>query len=227
MARRSASTRSTPAGSCSSSGVPGEAAGSSCPCGSRSTSESSLRQSRPRPTRRRGRASALRAARSLLVPGGRLVFDVFTPSREDIEETDGRWLERAPRIEERADWDPDAPLTSAKLNALYDNTEYLAQWLGGSYRANAAPDHIHDGVGSALISIGANDLRNPSFETDTAGWTITQYTGGTVVRDAANPLDGQASLAFTSTVLANGGGDSVSNEYIPCSGGQAGAGRGS
>jgi SAM-dependent methyltransferase len=51
------------------------------------------------------RLEALRAARELLQPGGRLVFDVFTPSREDIEETDGRWIEREPGIDERADWD--------------------------------------------------------------------------------------------------------------------------
>ncbi|HEX5029114.1 MAG TPA: class I SAM-dependent methyltransferase [Gaiellaceae bacterium] len=48
---------------------------------------------------------ALRAACGLLEPGGRFVFDVFAPSREDIEETDGRWLEREPGIFERADWD--------------------------------------------------------------------------------------------------------------------------
>ncbi len=51
------------------------------------------------------RLEALRAARELLRPGGRLVFDVFTPSREDIEETHGRWIEREPGIDERADWD--------------------------------------------------------------------------------------------------------------------------
>ncbi len=48
---------------------------------------------------------ALQAAKRLLTPGGRFVFDVFTPSREDIEETHGRWLEREPGIFERADWD--------------------------------------------------------------------------------------------------------------------------
>src|SRR6476469_2487098 len=54
--------------------------------------------------RRRG----LRAVRRLLAPDGRFVFDVFTPSREDIEETNGRWLEREPEIFERADWDEGA-----------------------------------------------------------------------------------------------------------------------
>ena len=54
------------------------------------------------------RLAALRAARRLLVPRGRLVFDVFTPSQEDIEETHGRWIEREPGIWERADWDQEA-----------------------------------------------------------------------------------------------------------------------
>lgn len=48
---------------------------------------------------------AARAARALLAPGGRFVFDVFSPSRDDIEETHGLWLEREPGIWERADWD--------------------------------------------------------------------------------------------------------------------------
>ncbi len=44
------------------------------------------------------RRRALRAVQTLLAPGGRFVFDVFTPSRGDIEETHGRWLEREPGI---------------------------------------------------------------------------------------------------------------------------------
>jgi SAM-dependent methyltransferase len=48
---------------------------------------------------------ALRTARDLLLPGGKLAFDVFAPSREDIEATHGRWLEREEGIFERADWD--------------------------------------------------------------------------------------------------------------------------
>jgi SAM-dependent methyltransferase len=54
------------------------------------------------------RGAALRAALALLEPGGRFVFDVFTPSREDIEETHARWIEREPGIDERADWDEQA-----------------------------------------------------------------------------------------------------------------------
>jgi SAM-dependent methyltransferase len=51
------------------------------------------------------RLDALRAVYRLLVPGGRFVFDVFAPSVEDVEETNGRWIEREPGIWERADWD--------------------------------------------------------------------------------------------------------------------------
>ena len=51
------------------------------------------------------RLEALGAVRGLLVPGGRFVFDVFAPSRDDIVETHGRWIEREPGIWERADWD--------------------------------------------------------------------------------------------------------------------------
>ena len=51
---------------------------------------------------------ALRRRTPLLEPEGRFVFDVFAPSREDIAETHGRWLEREPGIFERADWDEQA-----------------------------------------------------------------------------------------------------------------------
>jgi len=51
------------------------------------------------------RLEALRAVYLLLEPGGRFVFDVFAPSMDDVEETNGRWLEREPGIWERADWD--------------------------------------------------------------------------------------------------------------------------
>jgi SAM-dependent methyltransferase len=50
------------------------------------------------------RRDALAAVHRLLGPGGRFVFDVFTPSREDVVDTHGRWLEREPGIWERAEW---------------------------------------------------------------------------------------------------------------------------
>lgn len=51
------------------------------------------------------RLAAFRTTRDLLVGDGKLVFDVFTPSRDDIDETHARWLEREPGIWERAEWD--------------------------------------------------------------------------------------------------------------------------
>src|ERR671938_981269 len=54
------------------------------------------------------RREALRRAHDLLVPGGRLVFDVFTPGADDIAETHDRWLEREPGIFEHAVWDEEA-----------------------------------------------------------------------------------------------------------------------
>jgi SAM-dependent methyltransferase len=50
------------------------------------------------------RHEAMAAVHELLEPGGRFVFDVFAPSREDVAETHGRWLEREPGIWERAEW---------------------------------------------------------------------------------------------------------------------------
>jgi len=78
------------------------------------------------------RARALAAARSLLVPSGRLVFDVFAPAKEDIDATNGRWLEREPGILERADWDEDArTLTLSVRRAEEASTMHLA-WLSAT-----------------------------------------------------------------------------------------------
>ncbi len=51
------------------------------------------------------RRAVLRTVHRLLEPGGRFVFDVFSPGQEDIDATHGIWLEREPGIWERADWD--------------------------------------------------------------------------------------------------------------------------
>lgn len=72
---------------------------------------------------------ALRAARDLLEPGGRFVFDVFSPSREDIEETHGRWLEREPGIWERADWDEEARTLTLSVRSGDDVAGFRLHWL--------------------------------------------------------------------------------------------------
>ncbi len=75
------------------------------------------------------RLAALRRARGLLVPGGRLVFDVFAPSREDIEETNGRWLEREPGIWERAVWDEEARRLTLGVRGPGAETAMTLFWL--------------------------------------------------------------------------------------------------
>ena len=71
----------------------------------------------------------LRAAFALLEPGGQLVFDVFAPSAEDIEQTDGRWIEREPEIFERADWDEDARTLRLSVRSGDSAVSFALHWL--------------------------------------------------------------------------------------------------
>ena len=75
------------------------------------------------------RLRALRAARELLAPDGRLVFDVFAPSREDVEETHGRWLERERGIFERADWDQGARTLTLSVRRGEEAATMELAWL--------------------------------------------------------------------------------------------------
>ena len=75
------------------------------------------------------RLRALRAARELLLPGGRLVFDVFAPSPEDVEDTHGRWLEREPGIFERAEWDQDERTLTLSVRRGDEASSMLLAWL--------------------------------------------------------------------------------------------------
>jgi SAM-dependent methyltransferase len=75
------------------------------------------------------RVVALRAARELLVPGGRLIFDVFRPGPDDIAETHGRWLEREPKIYERADWDTGARTLTLSVRGPDGETTMSLAWL--------------------------------------------------------------------------------------------------
>jgi SAM-dependent methyltransferase len=75
------------------------------------------------------RLAVLRAARRLLVPGGRLAFDVFEPSREDIEATHGHWLEREPGIFERADWDEVARTLTLSIRGDDGATTMALSWI--------------------------------------------------------------------------------------------------
>ena len=72
---------------------------------------------------------ALQAARVLLAAEGKLVYDVFAPSREDIEETHGRWLEREPGIWERANWDEGTRTLSLSVRSGGVEATFGLHWL--------------------------------------------------------------------------------------------------
>ena len=78
------------------------------------------------------RGRAFRAAAAMLEPGGRLVFDVFAPSEEDIAETDGLWLEREPGIFERADWDPRERMLVLSVRGQKEAATMELHWLSAA-----------------------------------------------------------------------------------------------
>jgi SAM-dependent methyltransferase len=75
------------------------------------------------------RLEALAAAHDLLTPGGRFAFDVFEPDADDIEETNGRWLEREPGIFERADWDEHARTLTLSVRAEDGASTLVLSWI--------------------------------------------------------------------------------------------------
>jgi ubiquinone/menaquinone biosynthesis C-methylase UbiE len=77
----------------------------------------------------KSRLAAFGAARELLVPKGRLIFDVFAPRRDDIEDTHGRWIEREPGIFERADWDEVARTLVLSVRGKGGEATMQLKWL--------------------------------------------------------------------------------------------------
>jgi SAM-dependent methyltransferase len=75
------------------------------------------------------RLGALRAARGLLRPGGRFVFDVFKPAPDDVTETHARWLEREPGIYERADWDTERRTLTLSVRGSAGAATMRLAWL--------------------------------------------------------------------------------------------------
>jgi SAM-dependent methyltransferase len=75
------------------------------------------------------RRAALRAVRGLLAEEGTFVFDVFTPSAEDISETHARWLQREPGIFERAEWDEDRQQLVLRVRGGGVETALSLTWL--------------------------------------------------------------------------------------------------
>ncbi len=77
----------------------------------------------------RDRRTVLRVVARALAPGGRFVFDVFTPGADDIADTHGRWLEREPGIWERADWDERTRTLILRVRGDGADAEMSLAWL--------------------------------------------------------------------------------------------------
>lgn len=75
------------------------------------------------------RRRALASVRGLLLPGGRFVFDVFTPGADDIAQTQGRWLEREPGIFELARWDEVERTLTLTVRGPQGETTMALAWL--------------------------------------------------------------------------------------------------
>jgi SAM-dependent methyltransferase len=75
------------------------------------------------------RRRVLSAARELLEPQGRFIFDVFAPDAEDIEQTQARWLEREPGIYELAVWDEEARTLTLTVRGHEAETTMALAWL--------------------------------------------------------------------------------------------------
>jgi len=82
------------------------------------------------------RRKALAAARRMLRPDGRFVFDVFTPGADDIALTHDRWLEREPGIFELARWDEVARTLTLTVRGPDGETTMALAWLSpGEWRS--------------------------------------------------------------------------------------------
>ena len=75
------------------------------------------------------RLEALASVRTMLRPGGRLVFDVFQPSQDDVDATHGRWIEREPGIDERADWDLERQTLTLSVRDATRKSTMTLWWL--------------------------------------------------------------------------------------------------
>ena len=75
------------------------------------------------------RRAVLRAIKRHLAPDGRLIFDVFAPAADDIEDTHGRWIEREPGIWERADWNEQTRTLVLRVRDQTAESEMSLAWL--------------------------------------------------------------------------------------------------
>jgi len=115
--------------------------------------------------------------------------------------------------------DPAVPITTTWGNNVKDNEQFVMEWLGADYLANAVQNHNHDGVNSAVVNIFSGLMPNGTFDEVSGGlpigWTATEFTGGTIASSSAVNKHGDQVVAITSTVLANGGGSLIQDKYKP------------
>jgi SAM-dependent methyltransferase len=119
------------------------------------------------------RRSVLAAVRKLLRPGGRFVFDVFTPGADDIAQTHERWLEREPGIYERARWDEVQRTLTLTVRGPAGETTMALAWL--------APDEwralLEDSGFEVEACYGWFD-RSPLTNGDDSVWIARTSTAG-------------------------------------------------
>ena len=113
------------------------------------------------------RLATLRTVYGLLRPGGRFSFDVFEPSMEDVQETNGRWLEREPGIWERADWDLERRVLTLAVRGESGETAMRLAW-----RAPAEWRALLERAGFEIVAMyGWFDLRPHDGGEDTV-WIV-------------------------------------------------------
>src|SRR4051794_7710324 len=84
------------------------------------------------PTRER-RLALLQRVRRALVPGGRLVFDVFEPPAADVRATQARWLGRDSGVRERASWVREDALLALDIRYRGRSTTMRLHWVPGGW----------------------------------------------------------------------------------------------
>ena len=77
----------------------------------------------------RDRRKTLASVFALLSPGGRFIFDVFTPTEAHDDPTRGTWRERAPGIRERIEFDWERRVMHVFLESEAGVTELRLAWL--------------------------------------------------------------------------------------------------
>jgi SAM-dependent methyltransferase len=118
------------------------------------------------------RVRALRAAWTLLHPGGLLAFDVFAPGATDVAETHDRWLEREPGIFERARWDTERRRLTLSVRGADGETTMELAWLSpGEWR-----DVIERAGFEVVAHYGWFD-RRPYRDGEDSVWIARRPTG--------------------------------------------------